>query len=153
MKWLIAFGMFLQFISFWLAAPEIMGDGALKRLNQFLKNMVSNFSLIIITLLIAAYGVTFFINGIVTGMKASEGTLTSNQTNSYFISLTVGTIAYMFFMFRYKKIRLWLDEKIAVPLVNKFTFDERFRRNSLLTGALLFTFGFLIQIIILLIQP
>lgn len=153
MKWLIAFGMFLQFISFWLAAPEIMGDGALKRLNQFLKNMVSNFSLIVLTILITAYALIFSIKGILTGMKASEGTITGNQINNYFISLIVATVAYMFFMFRYKKIKLWLDEKIAVPLVNKFTYDERFRRNSLLTGALLFTFGFLIQIFILLLQP
>jgi len=152
MKWLNALGMFFQFISFWLAAPELIGDAGLKRLNSFLKKLVSNLSIILLTILILGYALFFSINGILRGIRASEFGLSYEEISRYYINFAIGTVFYIVFLIKFKKIKLWLDLKIAIPLVNKFTYNDNFRKNSLIAGALLFTFGFLIQFILVLLQ-
>ncbi len=145
--------MFIQFISFWLAAPELIGDAALKRLNSFLKKFVSNISMILLTALVLAFSLSFSINGILKGMSFSKTGATREEMNSYLITIAISGIIYIIFLIFFKKIKLWLDKRISAPLIHKFTYSDRFRRNSLLIGAFLFTFGFLIQFIIILLQP
>lgn len=153
MKYLNALAMLLQFISFWLAAPEIIGDSKLKLLNNFFKNLVSKLSIIILAGFILAFSLTVSINGIITGIEASEKGIEKSEMLKYYLIIGIATIFYIFFMIQFKRIRKWMDDNIAAPLVNKFTYNEGFRRNSLVAGAILFTFGFLIQFIILLLQP
>ncbi len=153
MKWLNALSILLQFVSFWLAAPELIGDVSLKRLNAFLQKFVSNFSMILLTLLILAFSLWMGINGILKGLEYSKNGMTQDDFSSQMIKLAVAFGIYLVFMIYFKRIKLWLDKKVSMPLINKFTYNDSFRRNSLLIGALLFTFGFLIQFIIILIQP
>jgi len=153
MKWLNALSILLQFISFWLAAPELIGDVSLKRLNAFLQKFVSNISMIILTLLILGFSLWMGINGILKGLEYSKSGMSSEDLISQLTILGVACGVYLVFMIYFKRIKLWLDKRVSIPLVNKFTYSDSFRRNSLLVGALLFTFGFLIQFVIILIQP
>ena len=153
MKWLNAFSILLQFISFWLAAPELIGDVSLKRLNAFLQKFVSNISMIFLALLILAFSITIGINGIIKGINYSATGVTTEEMWAYYINLGIAGFLYLIFMIFFKKIKLWLDKHLSAPLVNKFTYSDSFRRNSLLIGALLFTFGFVIQFMLILLQP
>jgi hypothetical protein len=153
MKWLNALGLLLQFISFWLAAPELIGDNGLKRMQKMLENFVSNFSIIFLGTIMMGYILFFSINGILRGLDASEKGITTAEMTRYYISVGIATLVYLAGMLRYKKIKLWIDQKIAVPVIENYIQNHRLRRNSLLAGAALFTFGFLIQFIIILILP
>jgi len=153
MKWLNAIAMLFQFISFWLAAPEIIGDKGLKRMQDMIKNLLSNLSVIILSTLILGYTLYFTINGIITGMEASETGITSGELIEYYITLFVAMLIYVVFMIRIKPIKLWIDNNISMPLVEKYIHNDRLRRNSLFGGAFLFTAGFLIQFIIILMEP
>lgn len=153
MKWLTAFAMLIQFISFWLAAPELIGDTTLKRLNSFLQKFISNLSMILLTLLVLAISISFSINGIIKGMSYSATGVTREEVNKYLITLAISGIIYIIFLINFKKIKLWMDTRIAAPLITKFTYSDSFRKNSLIIGAILFTFGFLIQFMIILLQP
>lgn len=153
MKWLNAFSLLLQFISFWLVAPEIIGEKSLIRISEMIKKFLSNLSIIIIFLIIAAYGITFAVGGTLKGFNASEKGVSSSDFNSYIIVLGISTVIYMIFIFNYKKIRIWLDKKVTGPLVDKFVQNDELRKKSLLAGATLFTTGFIIQFILALSQP
>lgn len=86
-KTLTIFGLFFQFISFWLAAPEILGVEWLKKTENILKKLISqipNYILIII--------------GIIMGVILSE-----SVTNFYWL-LIVATFLILI-TFLQKKIR------------------------------------------------
>lgn len=148
MKWLNALSLLLQFTSFWMVAPEIIGEKSLIRISEMLKKFLSNLSIIIIFLIVAAYGITFAVGGTLQGLSASKNGTTETDFNLYFIFLGFATVFYMIFIFNYKKIRNWLDKKITGPLIDKFVQNDELRRNSLLTGATLFTVAFIIQFIL-----
>ncbi|HMT30478.1 MAG TPA: hypothetical protein PKD91_14480 [Bacteroidia bacterium] len=151
MKWINALGLLLQFISFWLAAPEILGEKALIRISSGLKKLVSNLSMAIVLLIILGYGLTFSIGGIMKGLEASRSGSSIQNDSNFLISMGIATFLYFIFIFRYKKIRLFIDTKISGPLIEMFVKDEQIRKNSLWTGAVLFTTGFIIQFLIILL--
>jgi|GEM_PF-719551 len=129
MKWLNALGLLLQFISFWLVAPEIIGKNSLIRIAGMLKKFLSNLSVIIIFLVVAAYGITFSVGGTLRGLSASDNRVSNTEFYSYLIVLGIATVLYMIFIFNYKKIRSWLDRKITGPLVDKFVQNDELRKN------------------------
>lgn len=145
MKWLNAFGLLLQFLSFWFAAPELLGDSFLKRMQGGLKAFVTKFSVVIFMIVILGYGLTFSVLGIVKGMKAAEEPISQNEMIRYYLVFGIATFAYLLFIFNFKKIKLWLDNKIAGPLVERLIQNPDLRKNALITGAILFTMGFLMQ--------
>ena len=153
MKWVNALGLLLQFVSFWLAAPEILGDSGLKRMQNLIKNLISNMSVILLSLLVLSYALFFAINGVLKGMEASSSGITEGEMTRYYIVLAAAMLLYLFFMIRFKRIRNWIDVSIAAPLLDKYIHNDRLRRNSLISGALLFTIGFLMQFIIIIAGP
>ncbi len=151
MKWLNALSLLLQFTSFWLVAPEIIGEKSLIKIAEVLKKFLNNLSIVIILVMVAAYGLTFAVGGIITGLNASENGISRSEFNSYFIVLGIASVFYFLFIFNLNKIRGWLDKKITGPLVDKFVQNDELRQKSLLAGATLFTTGFIIQFILALI--
>lgn len=149
MKWLNAFGLLLQFLSFWFAAPELLGDSFLKRMQGGLKTFITKFSLVILLIVVLGYGLTFSFLGIIKGMKASENPISQNEMIQYYIVFGFATIAYMIFILNYKKIKTWLDVRVAGPLIEKLILNPDLRKNALISGAILFTLGFLIQFAII----
>lgn len=147
MKWLNALGLLLQFLAFWLAAPELLGDNFLKRMQVGLKAFVTKFSVVIIMIVILGYGLTFSVLGIVKGMKASAEPITQQEMIQYYLAFGFATFAYILFIFNYQKIKTWLDEKVSAPLIEKLIHNPDLRKNALITGAFLFTIGFLMQFI------
>ena len=150
MKWINALGLLLQFISFWLAAPEIIGDNGLMRMQNLIKKLISNLSVIILSLFILSITLYFAITGIMKGITASTAGISAEELTRYYIILGFSMLLYVLFMFRFRYIRNAIDEKIAAPLLDKYIHNDRLRKNSLITGALLFTVGFLMQFIIIL---
>lgn len=152
MKWLNAAGLLLQFLSFWFAAPEILGDGFLKSMQAGLKSFVTKISVLVVIVVVLGYGLTFSIMGILKGMSASETPVTKSEMMQYYIAFGMATLLYLIFIFNYKKIRAYIDRRVAGPLIEKLIFNADLRKNALITGAILFTIGFLTQFMVILLS-
>jgi hypothetical protein len=148
MKWINAIGLVLQFTSFWLAAPELLGQNTLRRFEGGLKRFITLLPLALIWIIILAYGLTFSILGI---MKGLEGGKTGRMDYSFFIPLIICTCLYFIFIFFNKKIRYYLDTKLSQPLTQRLINNNETRKNLLIVGALIFTAGFFMQLIVILL--
>jgi hypothetical protein len=148
MKWINAVGLILQFVSFWLAAPELLGQNTLRRFENGLKRFITLLPLALIWIIIIAYGFTFSILGILKGL---EGGKTGNMDYSFFIPLIICTCLYFIFMLFNKKIRIFLNSKVARPLAQKLINNNETRKNLLMVGAILFTMGFCMQLTVILL--
>jgi hypothetical protein len=150
MKWMNALGLILQFASFWLAAPELLGRQTLERVENGFRKFAAALPMILMMLFIMGYGLTFGIMGVVKGMRASESGISSSEMNEYYITIGVSSVAYMIFMIYYKRIQKWIELKFAAPLTNAIIRNNESRKNALITGSVLFTVGFLMQLIVIL---
>lgn len=128
-KIITIFGLFFQFISFWLAAPEILGVEWLKKTENILKKLISQ---------IPNYILIVF--GIIIGIVLSE-----SVTNFYWL-LIVATLLILI-TFLQKKIEMNLEKKISGPLLNKLIGSNTLRFTLLKFAAAFFTLGFVLQII------
>jgi hypothetical protein len=147
MKWINAVGMLLEFISFWFAAPELLGESSLKRFEKGLKNLISIIPILIIFLVISAYGLTFAITGIVGGLKASSEGANPGEMSSFFTVIAICTFLYMILMIFYKKIKLFLEIHLSQKLYQKLINNSEIRKSALIIGGILFSIGFLCQFI------
>lgn len=145
-----ALGLILQFASFWLAAPELLGRQTLERFENGLRKFAAALPMILMMLFIMGYGLTFGIMGVVKGMKASESGISSSEMNEYYITIGISSVAYMIFMIYYKRIQKWIELKFAAPLTNAIIRNNESRKNALITGSILFTVGFMMQLIVIL---
>lgn len=148
MKWINAAGMLLQFLAFWFAAPELLGEKRLKSFEKGLKILIAYLPMIAIILVISVYGLAFGIGGIIKGIHASTEGIEASSLKSYYLVLSACTVLYLVFILFFKRIRHWLEAKIAIPISNKLINDQSVRRSALILGAILFTIGFLCQFII-----
>ena len=149
MKWINAIGLILQFLSFWLAAPELLGEATLKRFEAGLRKFIALMPVIIITIIVLGYGLFFGITGILKGIKASKEGIADQEFYSFLIATIIATIFYFILMFRYKKILSWLDLKYAKPLTETLITNNQTRKNALIVGAIIFTTGFLMQLFVI----
>ena len=120
-----------QFLSFWLAAPEILGVAWLQKAETIIKKTILKIPNIFLMLISIIIGI-FFANGI----------------HKYEIK-TVGVFVVFFIIILVfsKKIRNFLNEKISTPLSKKLIINDSFRFTLLKAAALIFTVGFILQII------
>ncbi len=109
MKWLNAVSLIVQFISFWLAAPELLGDQFLKRIQVGLKTFISKLSIIIISVVVVGFSLGLSIYGWIRGINATENGITDEDMRNYFIFISVMMVIYFIFMFRLKQFRKWMD--------------------------------------------
>lgn len=151
MKWLNALGLLLQFLSFWFAAPELLGTSALKRFEIGLRKFLAFIPLLIVMLVIAGYGLSFTVIGFIKGMEAAKTGMETTEMYRYLAVFFTATIAYFIFMFYYKRIKKWLDLKVAKPLSEKLVHNNETRSTALAIGAVLFTLGFLLQFVLILV--
>ena len=92
MKWINALGLLLQFLAFWFAAPELIGEQNLKRLKKGLIRFISTIPLIVFTLIILAYGGYFTVGGIIKGMQAADDGSTHADIMQSLLSLKYSPI-------------------------------------------------------------
>lgn len=152
MKWVNALGLSLQFISFWFAAPELLGEQTLKRMEAGLKKLIAKIPVIVVLLFCCGYGLSFGILGVVKGIKASKEGIAAHEYYSFIAVLALSTMAYMVFLFKYKAINHWLETRIAQPLTQQLIHNNETRKNALLIGAVLFSVGFLLQLAVVIGQ-
>ena len=126
-------GLILQFVAFWMAAPEILGADWLKKTEEMIRKAINQLPQLILAVLGMAMGVMFY-----------------HSMSSFFVFVVVIMIIILLLIF-YKKVEKLLDEKISKPLVNKLIINETFRFTLLKFAALFFTLGFLIQIALVII--
>jgi hypothetical protein len=152
MKWVNALGLTFQFISFWFAAPELLGEQTLKRMESGLKTLITKIPVILVMLFCCGYGLTFSVMGIVKGLNASKEGITASEYYSFMAVLTISLMIYLLFIIYYKRINRWLENSIAQPLTQRLIHNNEARQNALLIGAALFSIGFLLQLAVVLWQ-
>lgn len=129
MKWINVLGMTLQFVSFWFAAPEILGEEKLKHYEEKLKHYISNLP----TLLFGIPGIILI------------GTLLSSENDAGEIPAPVIFII-LAIVFR-KKLQARFEAKLIKPFLDKLIESEDKRQNYLRIAAMLFTGGFILSVI------
>ena len=149
MKWVNALGLTFQFISFWFAAPELLGEQTLKRMEAGLKILITKIPVILVMLFCCGHGLTLGIMGIVKGLKASNKGIAESEYYSFLAVLAISFMAYLLFIIYYKRINRWLENSIAQPLTQRLIHNNETRQNALLIGAVLFSIGFLLQLAVL----
>lgn len=148
MKWVNAIGLLLQFIAFWLAAPELLGEPTLRRFEKGLKKLVTQLPMIIIWLLILGYGVTSIILSLLKGLDAAKNGTTESSMMAFYINLAAVSLLYFIFIAFYKRFKKWLEERLAQPLVEKLINNTETRKQALILGAVLFSVGFILQFVV-----
>lgn len=126
-------GLILQFLAFWMAAPEILGADCLSKTEEMIRKAINQLPQLILGALGMAMGVMFY-----------------HSMSSFFVFIVFIMIIILLLIF-YKKVEKLLDEKNSKPLVNKLILNETFRFTLLKFAALFFTLGFLIQIALVII--
>jgi hypothetical protein len=151
MKWLNIIGLTFQFLAFWFAAPELLGESTLLRFQSSLKKFISVLPLLIILFVVLGYGLTFSILGVLKGIEASETGIEESSMYRYFLVMGVCTLLYFLFLAFYKKIKTALETKLAAPLVNRLIENSQARSSALVIGAVLFSLGFVLQLVVLIL--
>ena len=111
MKWLGILGLTFQFLAFWFAAPELLGESALQRFQSSLKKVLSVLPILIILTVVLGYGLSFSILGIVKGIEASEAGVEESELYTYYVTIGVSTLVYFVFLAFFKPLFL-LEEFI-----------------------------------------
>lgn len=152
MKWINALGMLLQFISFWMAAPELLGESNLKRFEKGLRNTLTLFPIVLLGLLIATYGILFLIRGIYLGIKGGFQGIESSEMHSFYWAIGISTFLYIMLILYFKRIRQFLERNISIPLTRKLLEDQQLRKSSLIMAAILLSIGFMMQFLVLILS-
>lgn len=148
MKWLNILGMVLQFLSFWCAAPELLGEATMKRLESGMTRFVARIPVIIVFGGMMAYALTIGLFGAFEGLSAGRGGEPLVGMWQYFLLLGALMVLYFAFMFFHKRILSLLERRLAQPLVHRLVENPDARRKALMLGAVLLTAGFLMQLIV-----
>ncbi len=147
MKWVTAIGLIFQFFAFWFAAPELLGVTTLQRLETGIQRFAARAPLIIILSIIFGYGLTFIGLASYNFYYMRETGEAFINVKSYMWSMGICTAVYMAIMFNYKRLKRFLEKKVAEPLTNRIINNSETRRVALLIGAILFTLGFFLQLV------
>ena len=127
-------GLVLQFVAFWMAAPEILGVDWLKRTETMIRLAISKIPQVILGIVGVASGMMFY----------------HSMSSSLIFAIVLMLIAILLIF--YKKMEKSLDEKISKPLIDKLILNNTFRFILLKYAALFFTIGFVIQIMLVIIS-
>jgi hypothetical protein len=147
-KWLSIIGLCMQFLAFWLAAPELLGVEALKRFENGLVKVLSRLPGFTIGFIGFATGVSLGIYGMLVGL---EGDTDAVKEAFIWIGIVFG-LYIVFIIFFYKRLQFYLKNKVAEPLMQTLIANNQARKTALVGGAILFTVGFLSQLIALILS-
>lgn len=135
-KILTLIGLILQFISFWLAAPEILGPDWIVKTEDFFRKLIRKIPTVVLSFLGAIIGVIFY---------------QSMRLDTILILVMICIIFILLLIF-HKRIEYFLDHKISNPLIQKLIISNNFRFTLLKFAAIFFTIGFIIQIFLVIIS-
>jgi hypothetical protein len=130
MKWINVLGMTLQFVSFWFAAPEILGEEKLKHYEDKIKYYISNLP----TLLFGVPAIVL-IGILLSSSEADKGEIPAPLI---FVILAI--------VFR-SKLKARFEAKLIQPLLDRLIESEDKRQDYLRLAAIFFTSGFLMSVI------
>jgi uncharacterized SAM-binding protein YcdF (DUF218 family) len=85
------------------------------------------------------------------GIQASQEGIKQEAFINYFIVIGFCTLLYFVFIAFYKKIKRWLETSLAEPLVTQLIENSQARSSALVVGAILFSLGFILQLIVLIL--
>lgn len=142
-KWLNILGLVLQFIAFWLAAPELLGVEALKRFETGLVKIISQLPGLLFGFVGFSVGLGMGAYGFYTGMHGDREQVFS----SMYLMAGVMAVYVLFMVFFYKRLQVYLQRNVAEPLIEKLINNNQTRKAALVLGALFFTVGFLAQLV------
>lgn len=130
MIWLDRIGMVLQFLAFWLIAPEVLGHAGVHRLRSGLKRLIE------LTLVVPfGLGIVLLTWALLFREFAEHLAGWHRVLGLGFVTLAVSLGSY--WLFRRKRLTEFLDEIEA---------DEEIRSRLLRIGATAFSVGFLLQL-------
>lgn len=150
MKWINLAGLILQFIAFWLAAPELLGKSTLERFEMGLKRLVAAIPMIVFMGIVLTYTAVTAGYGIYKGLKGANEGLEEGEMMNYFIVMGIAFTVYFVFILFSKRLQRWLRKTLADPLIDGIINQGETRTKALIVGALFFTLGFFLQVIALL---
>lgn len=101
-------------------------------------------------MLLYAAGMGIF--GLVEGLRASRGQDAPLDMKSYYLFVGIGMAVYIAFMVVHNRVLAWLETRLAGPLVHKLGSNPDTRRSALVLGAALLTSGFLMQLVVALLD-
>lgn len=129
MVWLDRTGLILQFLAFWLVAPEILGHAGVHRLRSGLTSIIRAAFLVPVGLgvLLVVWSILF--------RELSETLHSWHRALGLSLAIILVLLVGLRF-FRTEKLKVILDE---------LEDDERYRRRFLSIGIFFFSFGFLLQ--------
>lgn len=148
MKWLNILGMVLQFLSFWCAAPELLGEATMKRMEVGMTRFVARIPVILVFGGMMTYALVVAGFGIMEGITAGRGEEPMVDMATYAVILGAACVVYFIFLLFHKRILRWLELRLAQPLVHRLVASADARRNALVLGAVLLTVGFLMQLVV-----
>ena len=108
MKLLTAIGLICQFVAFWFAAPELLGESALKRMQSGIQKLVTWIPIIVSLLIILGYGLTFITISAYNAYQMSKTGEAVIDPTKYFVAMAIFTTLYIVFIIKYKKIKSYL---------------------------------------------
>jgi hypothetical protein len=142
-KWINAAGILLQFLSFWLAAPELLGIERLRAIEGRIRALIGRLPRLVFTLAglsMAVFGTWFGIHAATTPRFLHDHPL---ALPVYFIGVTLLTLPLILFQHR---ITAALDRWIVAPLLRRLIADEGIRLRALFLAAVLMTLGVIMQL-------
>jgi preprotein translocase subunit SecG len=147
-KYLAIFGLCLQFVAFWLAAPELLGVEALKRFEKGLVKLLANLPGMTLGIVGFATGIGLGVYGIMVGLKGDSD---AAKRAIIWIAI-VFTLYVVFVVVFYKRLQKVLRIRVAEPLMNSLIQNNKTRKIALAVGAAFFTLGFICQFVSLVLS-
>lgn len=144
MKWINLTGLVLQFVAFWLAAPELLGLDALKRFEKGLIAFISSLPSLFMGIAGISFGAGMAYFGISKGLEAAEGSQ-SDVIQTMVVIGVISVVLMVYFLVFAKRTQKWMKRKLAVPLMTKLIENNESRKQALIIAAVLFSIGFMMQ--------
>lgn len=129
--WADRAGILIQFSSFWLIAPEIIGEDQLMRLRTVLVRVFSASLVLIVTI----------------GMVAIAWSLAFREGMHWFHKVGWALLFSLIVLVPKLLFYKTLKEKWLPYLVEHLSSDQHFRRGLMLIGGVLFTLGSALQFV------
>jgi hypothetical protein len=149
--WVNRVGIVLEFLSFWLAAPEILGEERLKKLERRVERGIRVLSarmmwVIFLATVMIYMAVMRFGGPTIRCMESAVASVTSRVLARIVVAAVWGVLGFVAGMAGVQATNK-LRATVVQPLLRVLADNERIRQRSLAAGAVLFVVGFLLQLV------
>jgi hypothetical protein len=148
--WVSRLAIILNFLSFWLVAPEFIGEERLQKIERKLKSgfvFALPTTIWLLVLPCVTLGALFLFLFLLFAVLAVFFHYPSLRVDGPFLDALVAVFTVLAVIFA-NRSRRWADQKIAKPLLAKLVNDDDARRRYLVTGILMFILGHALQFLI-----